>query len=87
MIRAARMPQVHNATIKERAARLREHGQAALARYLDKEIGSTRMVLAERGGIGRTEQFTPVRLTNDPAPGSFLNVRAASHDGTHLIAA
>jgi threonylcarbamoyladenosine tRNA methylthiotransferase MtaB len=84
---AARMPQVHNATIRERAARLRRHGQSALARYLDREIGSTRTVLAERGGIGRTEQFTPVRLSSAPMPGSFLNIRAASHDGTHLIAA
>jgi threonylcarbamoyladenosine tRNA methylthiotransferase MtaB len=84
---AARMPQVYNAIIKERAARLRRRGQDALARYLDREVGLTRMVLAERGGIGRTEQFTPVRLSNDPVPGSFLKVRAASHDGTHLIAA
>jgi threonylcarbamoyladenosine tRNA methylthiotransferase MtaB len=84
---AARMPQVHNTIIKDRAARLRQHGQAALARYLDREVGLTRLVLAERGGIGRTEQFTPVRLSHAPLPGSFLSVRAASHDGTHLIAA
>jgi threonylcarbamoyladenosine tRNA methylthiotransferase MtaB len=84
---AARMPQIAHAVIKVRAARLREHGQAALARHLDKEVGSTRMVLAERGGIGRTEQFTPVRLTDDATPGSFLNARVAGHDGSHLIAA
>ena len=84
---AARMPQVAHAVIKERAARLREHGQAALARHLDCEVGHTREVLAERGGIGRTAQFTPVRLSNDPVPGSFLQVRATAHDGSHLIAA
>jgi threonylcarbamoyladenosine tRNA methylthiotransferase MtaB len=84
---AARMPQVHNAAVKERAARLRECGRAALARHLDGEVGHTRTVLAERGGIGRTEQFTPVRLGNDAAPGSLLSLRATSHDGSHLIAA
>ena len=84
---AARMPQVAPAAVKERAQRLRERGQIALARYLDGEIGTTRVVLAERGGVGRTEQFTPVRLNGDPAPGSFLAARFAGHDGSHLIAA
>ena len=84
---AARMPQLAHAIIKERAARLREQGQAALRRYLDREVGNTRLVLAERGGIGRTEQFTPVRHASHAAPGSLLDVRIAGHDGTHLIAA
>ena len=81
------MPQVPHAVIKERAARLREHGRTALARHLDNEVGNIRTVLAERGGVGRTEQFTPVRLTADAAPGSFLDARVAGHDGSHLIAA
>jgi len=84
---AARMPQVAHAAVKERAKRLREHGQAALARHLDHEVGNIRTVLAERGGIGRTEQFTPVRLNSEITPGSFLNARVAGHDGSHLIAA
>ena len=48
--------------VKERARRLREKGEAALRRHLDGEVGARRRVLTERGGIGRTEQFTPVRL-------------------------
>ena len=84
---AARMPQVAHAAVKERAKRLREHGQAALARHLDHEVGNIRTVLAERGGVGRTEQFTPVRLNSEITPGSFLNARVAGHDGSHLIAA
>ena len=59
---AARMPQVARDVVKERARRLREKGEAALRRHLDGEIGARRRVLTERGGIGRTEQFTPVRL-------------------------
>ena len=44
---AARMPQVDRAVIKERARRLREKGDAALRRHLDREIGARRRVLAE----------------------------------------
>ena len=59
---AARMPQVAGDVIKERARRLRDKGEAALRRHLDGEIGARRRVLTERGGIGRTPQFIPVRL-------------------------
>ena len=55
---AARMPQLDRAIVKERARRLRDKGEAALARHLDAQIGAQRLVLTERGGIGRTEQFT-----------------------------
>ncbi len=84
---AARMPQLAHAIIKERAKRLRDKGHAALHRHLDSEVGSTRTVLAERGNIGRTEQFTPVRLRLDATPGSLLDAHVAGHDGSHLIAA
>ncbi len=66
---AARMPQLDRAVIKERAQRLREKGEAALRAFLDAQIGTRRQVLTERGGIGRTEQFTAVRLTSPVAPG------------------
>ncbi len=56
------MPQVPRVTIKDRARRLREKGEAALRGHLDPQIGAHRLVLTERGGIGRTEQFTPVLL-------------------------
>ena len=59
---AARMPQLDRALMKERAARLREKGEAALAHHLDAQVGTRRRVLTERGGVGHTEQFTPVRL-------------------------
>ena len=52
---AARMPQVGREIVKERARRLREHGEAALRRHLDAQVGKTQRVLTERGGIGRTE--------------------------------
>ena len=83
---AAKMPQVSRAAVKERAGLLRAKGAAAMAHHLDGEIGARREVLAERGGIGRTEQFTPVRLRAPAEPGAFLDVIVAGHDGRQLLA-
>jgi threonylcarbamoyladenosine tRNA methylthiotransferase MtaB len=84
---AARMPQLDREVIKERARRLREKGDAALARHLGGQVGASRRVLTERGGIGRTEQFTPVRLAAPIEPGVFVDLSIAGHDGRHLLAA
>ena len=84
---AARMPQVAGEVVKDRARRLRQHGAAALARHLQGEIGATRRVLTERGGIGRTPQFTAVRINAPVEPGVMLDVGIAAHDGKQLIAA
>ena len=84
---AARMPQLAGDVIKQRAARLREKGAAALARHLEGEIGASRRVLTEAGGLGRTEQFTPVRLGAPVARGLMLEVAIAGHDGRRLLAA
>ena len=84
---AARMPQLDRAIIKERAQRLREKGEAALRRHLASEVGRSRRVLTERGGIARTEQFTPVRLSAPVEPGIFLDLSIAGHDGRQLLAA
>jgi threonylcarbamoyladenosine tRNA methylthiotransferase MtaB len=84
---AARMPQLDRASIKERAQRLREKGDAALRAFLDAQIGARRQVLTERGGIGRTEQFTAVRLNVPTAAGLIVDLTVAAHDGRQLIAA
>jgi threonylcarbamoyladenosine tRNA methylthiotransferase MtaB len=84
---AARMPQVAPAAIKERARRLREKGEAALARHLAREVGARRQVLTESAEIGRTEHFTPVRLTQAQSPGTLIELTIAGHDGRHLLAA
>jgi threonylcarbamoyladenosine tRNA methylthiotransferase MtaB len=84
---AARMPQVPHALRKERAALLRRHGEAALRRHLEPQVGATRRVLTERGGIGRTEQFTAVRLAAPSDPGLMLDLTIANHNGKQLIAA
>jgi threonylcarbamoyladenosine tRNA methylthiotransferase MtaB len=74
-------------TVKERARRLREKGEAALRQHLQSEVGARRRVLTERGGIGRTEQFTPVRLANPAAAGDILDLIIKGHDGRRLLAA
>ena len=84
---AARMPQLDRTVIKERAARLRAKGDAALSAHLDAQVGHRRRVLTERGGIGRTEQFTAVRLASAVEPGTFLDLTMTGHDGRHLLAA
>jgi threonylcarbamoyladenosine tRNA methylthiotransferase MtaB len=84
---AARMPQVDRAVIKERARRLREKGEIALRAYLDREIGVRRRVLVESRGLGRTEQFMPVRLAAPVEPGVILDLAIKAHDGRQLLAA
>jgi threonylcarbamoyladenosine tRNA methylthiotransferase MtaB len=84
---AARMPQVPGNVVKERARLLRDKGDAALRRYLGSEVGMRRRVLTEAGGVGRTEQFTQVKLAGGIAPRLMLDVVVTGHDGRQLVAA
>lgn len=84
---AARMPQVAGGEIKERAARLREAGEAAHIRHLSARIGRPLSVLTERGDTGRAEDFTLVRFGHGVAPGQILPVTAHAQSGKSLLAA
>jgi threonylcarbamoyladenosine tRNA methylthiotransferase MtaB len=84
---AARMPQVARAAVKDRARRLRRHGEAALRRHLDAEIGQMRRILAESNESGHSEHFTPVRFERAVEPGHIVEARITGHDGSRLIAA
>ncbi|MCC0016128.1 MAG: tRNA (N(6)-L-threonylcarbamoyladenosine(37)-C(2))-methylthiotransferase MtaB [Rhodobiaceae bacterium] len=84
---AARMPQLPRDLVKERAARLREAGDAALRRHLDARVGSPATILVERPGIGRTEQFTEARFAEDAGlPGALVPAVLSGHDGRMFIA-
>jgi threonylcarbamoyladenosine tRNA methylthiotransferase MtaB len=83
---AARMPQLDRRAIKERVQRLRRHGARALRRHLDAEIGAARRVLVESDSLGRTEQFTPVKLAAAAMPGAIVDVNISGHDGERLLA-
>jgi threonylcarbamoyladenosine tRNA methylthiotransferase MtaB len=83
---AARMPQVRGPEIKERAARLRAAGEAALRRHLAGEVGRVHRVLTEGPRLGRTEGFAEVAFAADQPEGTIHEVRILGHDGTRLLA-
>ena len=86
---AARMPQVACPVIKERAARLRAKGQAALACHLAGHIGHDAEVLLEQEGLGRTPGFAHVVVNGDVeglAPGALVTARVTRSDGARLHA-
>jgi threonylcarbamoyladenosine tRNA methylthiotransferase MtaB len=83
---AAKMPPVPADQIKDRARRLREKGAEALSRHLDRLIGSEQEILVERGGIGRTPCFTPVRVGDGQIAGTVMtSVRIISHNHRELM--
>jgi threonylcarbamoyladenosine tRNA methylthiotransferase MtaB len=80
---AARMPQVANAVVTERARRLRAAGGAALRRRLEAEIGKTRDVLIESATMGRTEHYLPVAISGE-TPGTVRQLAIVGYDGARL---
>jgi len=98
---AARMPQVDRRVVKERAARLRDAGAAALARHLNAWVGREEIAVIEREGFARLPDFTPVhygaRASSPAAPATihagedgrapYQRLRFTAHDGAHLIGA
>ena len=81
---AARMPQVKGPAIKDRAARLRAAGDAALARHLAAQVGVTHRVLMEGPRMGRTEQFTEVEFATDQPEGQIVTARISGFAGERL---
>jgi threonylcarbamoyladenosine tRNA methylthiotransferase MtaB len=84
---AARMPQINGTIIKERAARLREKGKTVLDTYLHSQRGRVVDVLVEKGGKGRTPQFTEVQFGREvpPRAGSFVQARITRADAPRLV--
>jgi threonylcarbamoyladenosine tRNA methylthiotransferase MtaB len=82
---AARMPPVMPEIVKARAKRLREAGAAALRAHLAAQTGKTLPVLTERGGIGRTEDSSRVKIGDVP-PSQMIEMVIAGNDGKMLEA-
>jgi threonylcarbamoyladenosine tRNA methylthiotransferase MtaB len=82
---ASRMPQLSRTIVRERAARLRAAGSAALARALAARIGTTASVLVEHPGFGHSEHYAPVRFTGTVATGRVVAVRIAAATAGELI--
>lgn len=81
---AAKMPQVAGDIAKARAKRLREAGEAALARHLDELVGTVQPVLLEKPDFGRTETFAPVHLSTPLPAGDIVPVRFIAASGGEL---
>ncbi len=71
---AARMPQVDKATIRRRAAELRESVAEVRERWLRTLIGRPLVVLAEADGTGRAANFARVAVPRGTARGAILRV-------------
>jgi len=78
---AARMPQLPRPVIKDRAARLRAAGEAALVRHLERQVGRIVTGLVERDGVARAEDFTEIAFTGEAAVGSIVAMRITGHAG------
>jgi threonylcarbamoyladenosine tRNA methylthiotransferase MtaB len=81
---AALMPQVMQQKTKERAELLRSIGNKALNKHINNEVGISRSVLIERDGFGRTEYYTPVKVSGGK-PGPIIKVDIVGHSENKLI--
>ncbi len=82
---AARMPQLPGTLVRERAARLRGAGAAALEHALRARIGTEADVLIEQPGFGRSEHYAPVSVAARAAPGAIVCVRLTGVTADRLI--
>ncbi|MBM3506619.1 MAG: tRNA (N(6)-L-threonylcarbamoyladenosine(37)-C(2))-methylthiotransferase MtaB [Alphaproteobacteria bacterium] len=83
---AARMPQVPVRLRKERAARLRAAGDAALAAHLDKQVGRRVRVLVETDNEGRAEDYARVSLDGTASSGAVVAAHVRAAEAGRLIA-
>ena len=84
---AAKMPQLPVPLRRERAAQLRELGAREAQRLYASRIDRQEIVLMERGNLGHTEQFCPVRLTGRTiAAGTLARLRVTAITPDGLVA-
>ncbi len=82
---AARMPPVKGPVIKDRARRLREAGEAALQRHLQRQVGRTLNGLVERDGIARADDFTEIAFSGDAPQGEIAKMRITGVSGDKVV--
>jgi threonylcarbamoyladenosine tRNA methylthiotransferase MtaB len=83
---AARMPPVPKQLRKQRAALLREAGQAAAQSFFGSQQDRMVSILMESGQTGHTEHFAPVRMTPDALPGQVILGRVIGMSEGSLLA-
>ena len=87
---AAKMPQLPGEVRRERAARLRAAGAAALAKTLASRVGNNEDVVVEKPGFGRTAHYLPARIAGALAvapAGAVVAARTQSSDAEALLVA
>ena len=83
---AARMPAVHGADIKARAARLRAAGAIRVTDHLREQIRKAHHILMESPTMGRTAQFAEVHFDTPRTEGQIVQATILSATDTHLTA-
>ncbi|MGH6996169.1 MAG: tRNA (N(6)-L-threonylcarbamoyladenosine(37)-C(2))-methylthiotransferase MtaB, partial [Stellaceae bacterium] len=78
-------PLLPRALVRERAARLRAAGAAALERALNARVGADAQVLIEQPGFGRSEHYAPVTVACDVVPGTVVRTRLTGATAERLI--
>ncbi|MDZ3836891.1 MAG: tRNA (N(6)-L-threonylcarbamoyladenosine(37)-C(2))-methylthiotransferase MtaB [Rhodospirillales bacterium] len=84
---ASRMPQLSGQIRRERAARLREAGEAARARHFAGRVGARIEVVVETETTGRCPDYAPVALQAPATPGEIVPVDIVGSSAEHLIGA
>jgi threonylcarbamoyladenosine tRNA methylthiotransferase MtaB len=83
---AAKMPKVKGDVVKERAARLRAKGSAAMAEFLAGFVGRDCSVLVESGNQGHSEHYAPVEIEACTLePGQIHPITIIGVDGARLL--
>ena len=80
------MPQVPGPAIRDRAARLRQAGEARVADYLASCVGTPAQVLMETPRMGRTAQFAETIFDADQPVGEIVGARLTGVAGSQLTA-
>jgi len=83
---AAKMPPVKGPVIKDRARRLREAGDAALQRHLQRQLGRVLNGLVERDGFARADDFTEIAFTGVAPVGEIVRMRITGVEGARVVA-
>ncbi len=83
---AARMPQLQKPVIKERAARLREAGDARVRAHLQAQVGQRHSILMESPTMGRTEGFTEVLFAKEQPESRIVQAVITGCNDTQLTA-
>ncbi len=82
---AARMPQVPGAIRKQRAARIRALGEAALDDFMASRLNKTVSVLVEKNNAGHCEHYCPVQLTSAAEAGQIVSAKITGIQDGSLI--